>query len=390
MRGFGLLLVAIAQCLPAAQPIAPPIDTAPERVAEVFHGLFHAGPPWTFAAKATRAKRSPSRFGGGAGVYFAPDGETYVAGATRGEEQGGYLVSKSHPQGLFLACGEIHDIAFAPDSSRVAALDDEGRRITVWSLPDGRLERTIASSWEPRFVDPVTLVYRKQCAIEAIDATQPSPQPRVLLAGECGGVEASPDGRHWMIIAGPNYRYSGVLAYTRYDRLLLFDAASKRGRVLFDGKKTRATFDDPRLAPNGARVCYGSGPLHCIDAAGVDDLVDEHGSAYSLVFSQEGDQALYGSRDTSLWHVDFRTWTKRKLHDGAGIRFWAFFPGGTRAVTYNNGATVYDLRAGWAMPVFTPDVEVGGFTPIPGSTTRFTLGHEVGPGRTLYFFELGE
>jgi hypothetical protein len=317
---------------------------------------------------------------------------SYVAAATNASgRRGGYLVTPSQSDGLFLACGEIHDIAFASDSTRVAILDDEGARITVWRLPSGDLERTLPRAWAPRFLSSSTLVYRSGCAIESLDLSKTDAAASTLLGDECGGVDATPDGKRWMIVSGPSYAYAGVLSYRPYDRLVHFDAERRATKVLVGGTQSRKTFDDPRLSPAGDRVCYGGAHLRCIDVAtGDDDLVDAGGSAHKLVFSEEGDQAIYAGFGGPLWHADFRTWTKRKLRDGEGARYWAFFPGGTRAIAYNEGAIVYDLVKGRATEVFPKSVEVGGFGTIGRSATRFTLGQEVGAGRTLYFFEIAE
>ncbi len=345
------------------------------------------GPDFSFQALAGKPTLTALPFKGAAGATVAPDGTTYFIDADNGPARGGWLVSQSHPKGIFLAVGEVHEAVFSPDGLHLALENDETSVVRVVSVPEGKAEQIVGGAYAPVFLGNGLLVYKTRCELMQVVVTTPA-KPTVVAKDLCGAGEASRDGATWMIVS-PS-KHPTVLSMRTFLDLQRVDAKTGKVTTLLHLQPPDG-FEDPQISPRGDRACMqrrGKG-LSCIALAdGREEPIAASGSAYKATFDLEGNQLLYPVGG-QLEVADFRTWTVRKLFTfGEEIRYWRFFPGGKRIITYQNGATVHDLEAQTSFTVQPSKVEVGGFVPVPGSVRKFMLGEEIGPSRRYWWVEL--
>ena len=290
------------------------------------------GPDFAWQAVKARTKRAALRHSRGVGVHFSPDGLTYFTDSPNGQVRGGYLVSPAHPDGVFLHAREVHDTEYSPDSKFVGIEDDEAGRVRVYTIPDGREIQSFKAQIF-RFSGPSTVLYRSRCELMKLELSS-NAAPEQVGRPECGGATATRDGALWMVV-NPS-RYGIVLSLRTYTQMLLVDG---RTGVIRRRLEMPEGFFDPRLSPAGNRVCFGArNPpgIHCMQPGKQASLVLPDATPYTMVFDQEGNQALVG-HSTDLLLLDFRSWTVRRVTSTKNIRYWGFAPGGIESTPMTAG-----------------------------------------------------
>ena len=110
------------RALPAPQPAAShaiPSPSVTTRDAGVDLGPFREGPDvaFTFVKGAPTFQKVRAR--GSSGATVAPDGLTHFVDLEDGRRSGGLLVSSAHPDGVYFATKEVHDVRFSTDGKHM-------------------------------------------------------------------------------------------------------------------------------------------------------------------------------------------------------------------------------------------------------------------------------
>jgi len=349
-------------------------------------GPFHEAPDLAF----TFVKGAPTfkkvRATGSSGATVAPDGRTHFVDLEDGKRSGGLLVSDAHPDGVFFATKEVHDVRFSSDGKHMLVLDDEVAVVTMVSVPEGQIEAQGRGAYVARFLGPSTVAYWNGCRVMHLEAGAAGPAP--VGPETCGGADASEDGKTWLV--GSPSRAGVLLSMRGYRKVARVDGVSGAPTTILEAATEDDAVSELRLSPRGDRLCYGGRGLKCltVDAAGARPLPSPSGEPYTLVWDDAGEQQLSLQSNELVW-ADFRTRTYRRLDLGKiSIRYWRFFPSGRRIMVCDRGAWSCDLEHAVCTEVFPPKTEVGGFSAAPGTDHRFLMGNEVGAAREYYWVEL--
>lgn len=327
---------------------------------------------------AARARRLAA---GALGAEAAPDGRTVFL--VRG--RGGTLLSGSRQ--VRIRAGHVVASAFSPDSTFLA-LAQERDRMTVVSVPDGKVVAQLRDAKDPRWVAADVLSFRRGCAPMTLRIGETA---RKAGTAPCGRlVRADPDYRVWHVAEPGRLRDGSIPTYTRLARVDLSTGAEE---VLVEVEAERS-FSAPRVAPSGDRWCYvdADDALRCklddevlqLWPAGVQRPVEFSDSGRSLLFAVAGEGA-----NSDLYVVDFDASVIYRL-PRRGRQRWSFLPGGYRVVGHggHDRILVYDLAGQWSAEIGFGRTEWEGLWTVPGDPRRFIVGHEHGASRDLYTVEL--
>jgi len=348
----------------------------------VANAAFTRGPDYVFTADTkAKVKRAAVQQLKAYGATVAPDGVTFFIDSPRNGKSGGLLVSKKNPGGAFFATPEVHDVVFSPGSKYVSVLDDETLKVTVLSVPEGKVIKQFSGAYLARFRSDTLFQYRTVCQLYEVNLTGEA-AAREVGPKLCGGADAAADGSVW-IVAQPS-GHGRVLSLRSFTTLTQIDGVTGNTNLIPAGN----SFYDPSVSPAGKRICYGSnGRLSCyqLDTKTVDTLGSLDPARLDW---EQNDQLMLGASRSEIFTLNFADRTTRKLIDLEGIRYWRFFPGGTRVYVYQMGSKVLDLETSSSIEIYGKKVEVGGFVPVPGRTDRFMTGNEVGSSRVHYWVDV--
>ncbi len=343
-------------------------------------GTFARGPDYEFSIDTkSKVKRTAVEQQHAYGATVAPDGLTYVIDSPKNGKDGAQLIGKKNR--AFFPTPEVHDVQFSPDSRYVSVLDDETLKVTVLSVPDGKVVKQFSRAYMARFRSDTIFQYRTDCQIYEADLTTTA-EARQVGPKLCGGADASTDGRVWVVTQPSSH--GRVLSLRDFSTLTQIDGISGSTAVV----PTGSSFHDPSVTPAGKRICFGnSGRLSCYDLT--TKTVDKLGTIDAARLDWEkSDELMLGATRDGIFTVDFTERSMRKVSGLDGIRYWRFFPGGSRVYVYDKGARVLDLDTKSSIEIYPKKTEVGGFVPVPGRIDRFMTGNEVGPSRVHYWIDV--
>jgi hypothetical protein len=315
------------------------------------------------------------------GAEAAPDGRTLFL--IRG--RGGTLVSG--PRQVRIRTGHVIAARFSADS-RYLALAQEGDRISVVSVADGKVVARLRDAEEPRWVTGDVLSFRRNCGPMTLRVGETA---RAAGTAPCGRVvHADPDYRVWYVAEPGRLRDGSIPTYTRLARVEL---SSGDAEVLVEVAPDRS-FSAPRVAPSGNRWCYvdADDALWC--ALGAEPVqLWPRGVQRPVQFSDSGDQLLFAvageEANADLYVVEFDDGVIYRVPHRDRQR-WRFLPGGYRLVGHggHDRILVYDLVDRWWAEIGFGRDEWEGMWTVPGDPRRFIVGHERRANRDLYSVEL--
>lgn len=319
--------------------------------------------------------------GSALGAEAAPDGRTVFL--IRG--RGGTLLSGSGQ--VRVAAGHVIAAAFSPDS-RYLALSQERERMSIVSVPDGKVVARLRDAEEPRWVAGEVLSFRRGCAPMTLRLGETA---RAAGTAPCGRVvHADPDYRVWYVAEPGRLRDGSIPTYTRLARV---DLASGDAEALVEVEAGRS-FSAPRVSPAGDRWCYvdADDALWC-SLGGAPVQLWPGGVERPVLFSDSGRQLLFAvagdGANAALYVVDFDDAVIYRLPRRDRQR-WHFLPGGYRLVGHggHDRILVYDLDERWWAEIGFGRDEWEGLWTVPGDPRRFLVGHERRANRDLYAVEL--
>jgi len=320
-------------------------------------------------------------------VRVAPDGETLLQ--LRG--RGGILRTLARKRGARLPRKHFTTASFSPGSEYLAVVDEK-RRITILSVPRGKVLARIRKASSPRWISSDTIAFRRGCSGMKLQIGS-RPIPIGAVEAPCEHVIHTSANYETWIIADPGRYRRGV--YQTFTRLRRVDLTTGRVAIVAWGTD-EAHFLLPIVSPDGERICYARSnfDLYCLNQDG-EELIWRN-ARRPIAFDESGMRLLLASgKPTSpsskIAIVDFvrRTLT---VVPRAGREWWRFLPGGLRIGGHggSSGAMVYDLARGWSAPIGDAKSEWEGLWPVPGDPTRLVVGRERGGTRDVYLVVLPE